>query len=158
MAERRFKGTRLRPNIVPAEQRSVYVHPVKGTRLNHTRKPIQSDMIKPGTPLWEDVASIAPENANFNAICVNKNIKCEPHVDKNNKGNSYILFLGEFTGGALCFVDGRRICEQGVWHEIDGKVLHWNEAHEGTKYSIILTRLCTTRPKNRPKTAQTGTI
>ena len=105
-------------------------------------------MIKPNTPLWEAIARVAPENAELNAICVNKNIKCEPHVDKNNKGNSWILFLGDFSGGALCFADGRVIDVHGVWHEFDGKIQHWNEPHEGDKYSIILyTRLRSTRPR-----------
>jgi len=152
LAGRKFTGTRLRPNIVPEAERSVYVHPVKGTKLNTTRKAIQSDMIKAGTPLWEAVAEIAPENATWNSICVNKNIKCEPHVDKNNIGNSWILFLGDFTGGALCFADSRCISERGKWHEFDGKIQHWNDPHEGTKFSIILyTRLCTTRPKTAPR-------
>ena len=59
-------------------------------------------------------------------------------MDRNNIGAFYILFLGDFTGGALCFSDGRRISEdRGVWHEFDGKIQHWNEPHEGTKYSML---------------------
>ena len=48
--------------------------------------------------------------------------------------------MGDFTGGALVFDDGRRIEEKNIWHQIDGRVHHWNEPHEGTKYSIILYR------------------
>ena len=60
--------------------------------------------------------------------------------------------LWEAIAGALCFSDGRRISEQGIWHEFDGKIQHWNEPHEGTKYSIILySRLCTTAPKKAPR-------
>ena len=128
------------------------MHKGTGKKLNTTRRLIKSDMLKPDTPLWEAIARVCPENATWNAICVNKNIKCEPHVDRNNIGTSWILFLGNLLGGALCFSDGRRISEQGVWHEFDGKIQHWNEHHEGTKYSIILyTRLCTTTPKKAPR-------
>ena len=46
--------------------------------------------------------------------------------------------MGDFTGGALVFDDGTRIEEKYTWHHIDGRVYHWNEPHEGTKYSIII--------------------
>ena len=38
LAERKFTGTHPRPNLVPEAERSVWVHPVKGTKLNTTRK------------------------------------------------------------------------------------------------------------------------
>ena len=63
LSEHEFKGTRLRPNIVPESERDVYVHPIKGTKLKIIRKAITSDMLKPNTPLWEAIASIAPEDA-----------------------------------------------------------------------------------------------
>ena len=25
-----------------------------------------------------------------------------------------------------------------MWHKINGQIAHWNEPHEGTKYSIIV--------------------
>ena len=81
LAERRFTGTRLRLNIAPESQRDVHVHPIKGTRLKVVKKAILSDMPKPDTPLWHAIANVAPESATWNAICVNKNIKYEKHVD-----------------------------------------------------------------------------
>ena len=48
--------------------------------------------------------------------------------------------MGDFTGGALCFDDGVRIEEQYKWHKFDGHVYHWNEPHEGEKFSIVLYR------------------
>ena len=70
---------------------------------------------------------------------LNRNVKCERHRDGND-GFSWIIWLGDFTGGALVFDDGRRIEEKHIWHQIDRRVHHWNEPHEGTKYSIILYR------------------
>jgi hypothetical protein len=49
-------------------------------------------------------------------------------------------FHGDFTGGALCFDDGVRIEEQYTWHKMNGHVYHWNEPHEGEKFSIVLYR------------------
>ena len=61
------------------------------------------------------------------------------HKDS-NKEHSWIIFLGDFTGGALCFDDGTRVEEQYKWHKIDGHQYHWNEPHEGEKFSIVLYR------------------
>ena len=97
--------------------------------------------------LWDAITAIAPDNAEFNAICVNKNVKCEPHIDKNNKGMSWILFLGEFEGGDLCFANNMRISRKYIWHEFDGTHLHWNEDHIGIKFSVILyTKIRNTKP------------
>ena len=36
------------------------------------------------------------------------------------------------------FDDGARTTEKHKWHLINGQIHHWNEPHEGTKYSIII--------------------
>ena len=47
---------------------------------------------------------------------------------KKNLGESAIMFLGDFQGGALLLEDGRRFETRGVWHRYDGRaLLHWNE-------------------------------
>jgi hypothetical protein len=73
-------------------------------------------------------------------LTLNRNVKCERHKDGGNRNHSYVLFLGDFTGGALLFEDGTRIEEKYKWHKINGSIPHWNEPHEGTKYSIVLYR------------------
>ena len=72
-------------------------------------------------------------------ITVYKDVVAQRHRD-GNAGHSWILWLGDFTGGELNFDDGARIDKKGVWHKIDGRVHHWNDPHVGTKYSIILYR------------------
>ena len=72
-------------------------------------------------------------------ITVNKDVVAQRHRD-GNAGHSWILCLGDFTGGELNFDDGARIEKKGVWHKIDGRVRHWNDPHVGTKCSIILHR------------------
>ena len=86
------------------------------------------------------VESIAPEwRGGETKIMLNRNVKCERHRDGTD-GLSGIIWLGDFTGGALVFDDGRRIEEKNIRHQRDGRVHHWNEPHEGTTYSIILYR------------------
>ena len=66
-------------------------------------------------------------------------MQCERHKDGND-GLSWIIWLGDFTGGALVFDDGTRIEEKYKWHQIDGRQYHWNEPLEGTKYAILVYR------------------
>ena len=44
-------------------------------------------------------------NYRFEAVTINKNHAAAKHVDKNNKGHSYIIGLGNYTGGELVFSD-----------------------------------------------------
>ena len=70
-------------------------------------------------------------------VWLNKDVQCQRHKD-GSKGHSYTLWLGGLTGGALLFDDGTRIDQQHTWHQINGQIHHWNEPHEGAKYSIII--------------------
>lgn len=86
------------------------------------------------------IQRIAPEWHDDTNVIVNKNVVCERHRDGYNIGRSWILWLGDFTGGALCFDDGTRIEGANTWHSFDGHDYHWNEPHEGEKYAIVLYR------------------
>ena len=48
------------------------------------------------------------------------------------------MWLGDFTGGALHFDDGKIVEGPREWHKINGHVHHWNSPHEGEKYSIVI--------------------
>ena len=54
-------------------------------------------------------------------------------------GDTAIMFLGQYEGGALLLEDGQRLEERGVWHRYDGaRLLHWNEdITAGVKYSVV---------------------
>ena len=49
----------------------------------------------------------------------------------------------------LSFDDGAKIEGKGVWHKINGHIHHWNDPHEGSKYSIVLYRRTRTTKSNR---------
>jgi hypothetical protein len=44
-------------------------------------------------------------NYTFEAVTINENQQAAAHVDKNNKGHSYIIGLGDYTGGDLVFTN-----------------------------------------------------
>mgnify|MGYP007107653590 CR=1 FL=1 len=134
MARRNWRNMCLRANIVPKEKIEMW----KKTRLAL----VESNALgKSERLLREAIQLIAPEWwGDETKFTLNRNVQCEKHRDSGNRDHSYVLFLGDFTGGALLFEDGTRIEEKYKWHKIDGSIPHWNEPHEGTKYSIILYR------------------
>ena len=50
------------------------------------------------------------------------------------------MWLGDFAGGALNFVNGDKVEGKYEWHKIDGRDYRWSDPHEGNKYSIVLYR------------------
>lgn len=77
----------------------------------------------------------------FNAITLNENYKAQPHYDKHNAGNSYLVAFGDFTGGKLKIHEGEL---EGL-HDINrkpikadfSKILHSVEDFEGNRYSLV---------------------
>ena len=67
---------------------------------------------------------------------LNKNLKSKPHVDKNNVGDSYIIALGDFTGGELS-IEGQSHNIRNRWKRFDGRKAHWVEPFLGERYSIV---------------------
>ena len=77
----------------------------------------------------------------FNAITVNQNYKAEPHKDKNNKGNSFLVAFGDYTGGELEILEGER---KGLYNVnrtpiVDdfSKMLHAVKDFSGERYSLV---------------------
>ena len=81
----------------------------------------------------------------ISAVCLNKNVVCPPHRDRNNDpdSKSWVCFFGDYTsGGCLVLEDGTRFPgeEKAVWHGpfLGASTTHWNVPHEGgTKYSVV---------------------
>ena len=91
--------------------------------------------------LYDAIKEIAPEWwGDETQITLNKDLVCKRHRDHANKEHSWILWLGDFTGGALNFDDGTKIEGKREWHKFNGHLYHWNDPHEGSKYSIVLYR------------------
>jgi len=145
MARRKWRNMCLRANIVTKDRIEMY----KKTRLAL----VESNALgKSERLLREAIQLTAPEWwGDETKFCLNRNVQCEKHKDSGNRDHSYVLFLGDFTGGALLFEDGTRLEEKYKWHKINGTIPHWNEPHEGTKYSIVLYR-------SKPFAAKTNII
>ena len=146
LGKRRWNKHCLRANIAKEEDivryglnGSIKVAKVASNVLNNREKEPE---------LYDAIQAVAPEWwGDDTQITLNKDLTCQRHRDHANKDHSWILWLGDFTGGALLFDDGTRVEGKGVWHKINGHIHHWNEPHEGSpKYSRVLRRR-TRQPK-----------
>ena len=89
----------VRPNIAPADAERRGFYTVEGLPSVTVR-----DNTREGKRVLRAVrAMLGPE---IDQVTINRDLCCEPHVDHNG-GQSYIAFFGKFTGGELCFEDGR---------------------------------------------------
>ena len=135
LAKRKWRKDCLRVNVAQPEDIRMYgtvkVAMVKSNLVrNREKEPILYDAIKAIAPEWW---------GDETQIILNKDLKCRKHKDA-NKEHSWILWLGDFTGGALNFEDGTKLEEKYKWHRINGQIPHWNDDHEGTKYAVVLYR------------------
>ena len=126
----------LRPNVAQPEDTVTYGK-VKAAKIHSNA--LKSREKEP--ELWDAIKETAPEWwGSDTQITLNKDLMCKRHRDSGNKEHSWILWLGDFTGGALNFDSGLKVEGKREWHKIDGRGYHWNDSREGTKYSIVLYR------------------
>lgn len=87
--------------------------------------------------IFELALATAPHR-HFEFAQLNKSVEMQRHRDKYNREGSLLLLLGDFSGGALRFDDGRCISDTGVWTPFHGQEPHWVEPFEGERFSLIL--------------------
>ena len=77
----------------------------------------------------------------WNALTVNQGYKADKHRDKNNKGNSFLVAFGEYTGGSLLIHEGDLSGSHNIQYKplvTDfSKVLHSVEEFQGERYSLV---------------------
>ena len=79
----------------------------------------------------------------YNAIQLNKNVRTQPHFDKNNRGLSYCLGLGHYKGGGLTVYpeegQPKTYRNRNKWVLYDGAGLKHGSAavQSGTRYAIV---------------------
>ena len=83
--------------------------------------------------------SHAPRYA-FHSVTINKNHASAKHIDKNNKGFSYIIGLGNYTGGQLVFDSGPHKGVHNIknkWLKFKGDHTHWVKPFKGERYTLV---------------------
>ncbi len=91
--------------------------------------------------LYDAIKEVASEwRGDDIQITLNKDLVRKRHRGHAKKERSWIMWLGDFTGGALNFDDGGKVEGKREWHKIGGHVHHWSVPHEGAKSFIVLQR------------------
>jgi hypothetical protein len=82
-----------------------------------------------------------PPDFTFTSIQVNDSYMCEAHFDKHNRGNSYIVAFGSYTGGELVLKGADGDKDYNIRHRpmlFDGsKVEHYTKEFSGKRYSLV---------------------
>lgn len=77
----------------------------------------------------------------FNSITVNQSYRASAHRDKNNKGDSFLVGFGSYTGGDLKILEGDLSGNHSVWCKpiiTDfSKVLHEVDHFVGDRFSLV---------------------
>ena len=85
----------------------------------------------------------------YTSIQVNKNMMCSPHRDSGNAGMSYIIGLGDYTGGDLVIThkdgssDNHDIRNKSL--KFDGHEIHHVTPFKGERYSLVFFTVKTPR-------------
>jgi len=81
---------------------------------------------------------IIPSHMTFNAITINRNMKCKKHKDTKNVGASVFFTIGNYTGGGL-YVEKKLYnhCNENIIIFNGAEKEHYTEEFEGERYSFI---------------------
>jgi hypothetical protein len=105
--------------------------------------------------IWEEGQKLAqaflPDAINWTTFMLNMNYEAQPHVDKNNDGESLVVAFGDYTGGELVVYN-----KDGTETEFNiryrpvvmdaSKITHYvKPVTSGTRYSIIFFRTSFTK-------------
>ncbi len=114
--------------------------PVEGYKnLYYTKLHAEHPELKPIIQQFCDLH--CPERITVDQIQINKNWWSPAHFDSGNVGESYIVGLGDYTGGETC-VDYKTHIEKynikNTFVKFDGsKYLHWTNKFSGNRYSLV---------------------
>jgi hypothetical protein len=90
----------------------------------------------------------------FNSVTVNQNYRADKHRDKNNRGESFLVAFGSYTGGELLIHEGDLSGSHSVWCKpmvTDfSKVLHSVDHFTGERYSLVFYWFETSRSVELP--------
>ena len=109
------------------------------------------DSLKTGKPKYKEVHKLAVNVMKkkdpkfpFTSIQFNKNKQMKKHKDAKNVGESYIIGLGNYTGGELIVynTDGKsekkRVNIKNKWYKFDGSTFpHETAPFTGTRYTLV---------------------
>lgn len=122
-----------------------YLSPTKSRVWDESRKRYKTKL-KSDYPelqaIFDEFRDFHFADFHFTQVQINKNYKIPRHIDNANMSQSYLVCMGDYTGGLTCIeydennivkVDGRK-----KPITFDGsKYYHWVEPFKGDRYSLV---------------------
>lgn len=94
----------------------------------------------------------------FNAITVNQNYQAAAHYDKGNRGDSFLVGFGDYTGGELVIHEGPKAGTWDIRHKAItdnfSRCLHEVKPFSGTRISLVYYTYKTSSPLPPPSVKQ----
>jgi hypothetical protein len=128
-----------RYNISPIPVRGFVLGEVYAYRYGPVLRPSKHSLSPRFAEIYNELKKLMKmhdPSFKYSSIQVNKSSVCNPHVDMNNLGTSFIVAVGNFTGGKLN-ISGRSHNIKNKMKEFHGQKLHYAEPFKGTRYSIV---------------------
>lgn len=142
----KIPGTTTRPKKSTGYSRSVAFGFIRKRAL--IPGPSRYNLLKPN--LWNALKTFANSTKfEWDSIQVNQNCVCNKHKDRNNTGDSYLVSLGDYTGGELVIEGTSYDCNMKPIIFNGAELEHWNNEFTGNKWSVILFK--TSIPNNFKK-------
>jgi len=131
----KIPATTTRPKVSTGYGRSVAM----GFIRKRAYKPGVSQYNYKKPALWNALKTFAnATNFQWDSIQINQNCVCGRHKDKNNTGDSYLVSVGDYTGGELVVEEVVYDCNLKPIVFNGAELEHWNNEFVGNKWSIIL--------------------
>lgn len=90
--------------------------------------------------IYEQLKKLIEEidpNFEYDCITINRNFKCRPHYDRNNKSPSLIVGFGNYEGGELV-IEGEEFDIKNKPLIFNGSIAkHWTLEWNGDRFSVI---------------------
>ena len=92
-------------------------------------------------PIIREFTNLYIPEFSYNQIVINKNFQVEPHKDASNIGISYIIGLGDYTGGELVIDTDSYRRELNIKNKFfyfnGSEITHWVKPFTGDRYSLV---------------------
>ena len=105
----KLNGSKHRKAIADPEAERATYKTKGGHKVTFLKKTLPTQTLRSG-PIFDAAKAHLPETE---AVQLNRNLRCFPHRDSNNAGQSHLIFGGDFEGGALVTEHGDRYEERG---------------------------------------------
>lgn len=91
--------------------------------------------------LLKKIIQFSDPTFKFTSIQVNQNVKCKPHTDRSNVGETVMIGFGDYCGGNILIKEKQDSIKSynvfGNFLRFDGRSLHWTAPWTGNRITVL---------------------